>query len=169
MADQPSRSSRREAYLQKLRDPRWQKKRLEVFERDDWRCQNCKDSDSTLHVHHRWYEQGREPWDYPKEALITLCEECHAIESHDRPQAEANLIHALRRVCFADEINRLATAFMNMRPCTNYHKMLIWGISLLLIDPGLQKTILGELSFSLKEFREKEISGNPSQNGEEVQ
>lgn len=63
-------------YSEKLRDPRWQKRRLRIMERDNWRCQVCFDDESTLHVHHVWYA-GRDPWDGPDEALITLCHECH--------------------------------------------------------------------------------------------
>ena len=64
-------------YSKKLQHPKWQKKRLRILERDCWTCQICKDTDSPLHVHHRWYEKNREPWDYPDEALTTLCEKCH--------------------------------------------------------------------------------------------
>lgn len=67
-------------YSEKLRDPRWQKKRLEILSRDEWTCQGCGDDKSTLHVHHRWYETGNEPWDYSNAALVTLCEECHETE-----------------------------------------------------------------------------------------
>lgn len=63
-------------YSEKLRDPRWQRRRLQIMERDNWRCQLCFDDESTLHVHHVWYA-GRDPWDAPDEALITLCHECH--------------------------------------------------------------------------------------------
>lgn len=35
---------------------------------------------STLHVHHKYYEPGKKPWEYPDEALITLCESCHSDE-----------------------------------------------------------------------------------------
>ena len=73
-------ADRREAYAEKLRDPRWQKKRLEIFERDDWKCRNCGDTTSTLHVHHRRYAKGRDPWDYDERELVTLCEECHEVE-----------------------------------------------------------------------------------------
>lgn len=31
-----------------------------------------------LHVHHTYYQQGRRPWEYPSEDLITLCGDCHA-------------------------------------------------------------------------------------------
>lgn len=69
-------------YAEKLRDPRWQKKRLEVMERDGFTCQNCGDKESTLNVHHWYYAAGNDPWDYPDEALATLCEDCHdTIES----------------------------------------------------------------------------------------
>ena len=63
-------------YAQKLKDPRWQRKRLEVFQQADWQCQLCGDDKQTLHVHHSRYD-GREPWDYPISMLISLCEDCH--------------------------------------------------------------------------------------------
>ena len=63
-------------YSDKLKDPRWQKKRLEVFERDNFTCQSCERTDITLSVHHRYYAYC-EPWEYPNEALQTLCEVCH--------------------------------------------------------------------------------------------
>lgn len=64
-------------YAQKLLDPRWQRKRLEVLEAADFRCQSCGDGESTLHVHHRQYFKGKEPWDYDKGQLEALCENCH--------------------------------------------------------------------------------------------
>lgn len=65
------------AYGEKLRDPRWQKKRLEILQRDAFTCRLCGDSQSTLHVHHLRYERGADPWDYPSSALLTTCESCH--------------------------------------------------------------------------------------------
>ncbi len=67
-------------YLELLKDPRWQRKRLEILERDSWTCQVCKSKDMTLHVHHCWYEDGVEPWDYPDGCFVTLCEVCHERE-----------------------------------------------------------------------------------------
>jgi 5-methylcytosine-specific restriction endonuclease McrA len=66
-------------YLEKLKDPRWEKKRLEILYRDNNICQQCGDSGNQ--IHHKEYLMGREPWDYPDEYLITLCHECHQIES----------------------------------------------------------------------------------------
>lgn len=64
-------------YSEKLKDPRWQKKRLEIFERDHFTCQECSASSESLNVHHRYYTPKADPWDYAYEALVTLCEACH--------------------------------------------------------------------------------------------
>lgn len=64
-------------YFEKLKDPRWQKLRLEIFERDDFTCKKCNSKEKTLHVHHGFYERDKEPWEYDEWSLITLCEECH--------------------------------------------------------------------------------------------
>ena len=63
-------------YAEKLRDPRWQKKRLQILDRDKWTCQACRATESTLQVHHLYYAR-LDPWDYPDEVYQTLCERCH--------------------------------------------------------------------------------------------
>lgn len=68
-------------YFELLKDPRWQKKRLQIFEMDYFRCRQCESKDDTLNVHHLWYEPGKNPWESPDEALITLCDKCHK-EAH---------------------------------------------------------------------------------------
>lgn len=65
------------AYSEKLKDPRWQKKRLAVIERANWKCEGCGSAKATLHVHHGYYERGKAPWDYDDATLHVLCEECH--------------------------------------------------------------------------------------------
>lgn len=65
------------SYAQKLRDPRWQKKRLEIMGRDEFACRMCGDRKSTLNVHHIFYTRGADPWDYPDTALVTTCNACH--------------------------------------------------------------------------------------------
>ncbi len=97
------KAKRREDYLKKLRDPRWQKMRLEVFQRDSFHCQRCppsetgEESTDTLHVHHNYYETGKEPWEYPVEAFTTLCETCHEAETANRPEMDKYLIQALKK------------------------------------------------------------------------
>lgn len=73
----------KKTYAEKLKDPRWQKKRLEILERDNWTCRHCFATDKTLHVHHLIYTTDN-PWDCDPDILITLCEECHNYESEVR-------------------------------------------------------------------------------------
>ena len=71
-------------YSEKLKDGRWQKKRLEILERDAWKCQQCGDAAETgtiLHVHHKRYFHGCEPWEVPSTSLVTLCADCHQTET----------------------------------------------------------------------------------------
>jgi hypothetical protein len=79
------------AYSELLKSPHWQKMRLEILSRDEWKCRLCKSTEKTLHVHHIRYKQGAKPWEYDEADLVTLCEECH--ES------------------FTEEDKRFATAF----------------------------------------------------------
>ncbi|MBK5202120.1 MAG: hypothetical protein JJE45_00160 [Prolixibacteraceae bacterium] len=55
----------------------WQKRRLGIMHRDEWKCIKCKDEETTLHVHHIEYHAGLKPWEYEDEELSTLCEYCH--------------------------------------------------------------------------------------------
>jgi 5-methylcytosine-specific restriction endonuclease McrA len=72
----PYKKLTREEYYKALQHPKWQKKRLRVFNRDKWRCRRCKDTESTLHVHHIKYTK-KYPWNEPMKNLKTLCARCH--------------------------------------------------------------------------------------------
>ena len=73
----PMKTKTRADYAAERKDPRWQKKRLEIMERDGFQCRECGDEDKTLNVHHRYYITGRKPWEYPDWSLTTLCYTCH--------------------------------------------------------------------------------------------
>ena len=64
-------------YQEKLKDPRWQRKRLEILCRDKHTCQECKGPYTDLQVHHKYYKRNAEPWQYKNDALVTLCDNCH--------------------------------------------------------------------------------------------
>lgn len=67
-------------YAEQLRDPRWQRKRLETLSAADWQCSRCHSDRKTLHVHHLEYRPVP-PWVYELSELEVLCEECHR-EAH---------------------------------------------------------------------------------------
>ena len=68
-------------YSDKLKDPRWQKKRLKILSRDRFKCQCCLSGERTLHVHHINYLSNSEPWEIPNRYLISLCDKCHSLEN----------------------------------------------------------------------------------------
>lgn len=78
-------------YVEKLNDPRWQKKKNKILDRDFYICQFCGDGNSTLHVHHKKYNKG-EPWEIEDRFLITLCQSCHEKE----PEAMNHAMYTLR-------------------------------------------------------------------------
>lgn len=92
----------KQSYSTKLRDPRWQKKRLRVMERDGFCCQNCGDTTTTLNVHH--FEYNGDPWETEDGNLITFCEDCHSFIENSVmgfvPQANVVKIKTSNSDCF---------------------------------------------------------------------
>ncbi len=94
-------------YSEKLTDPRWQKKRLEIMGRDNFRCQSCWSKKNTLNVHHKKYT-AKNIWDEPSENLTTICKNCHDI--YHRIKKEYNAfgefqLNVIDLYCGTDELN----------------------------------------------------------------
>jgi 5-methylcytosine-specific restriction endonuclease McrA len=70
-------------YSNLLKNPQWQRKRLEVFQRDKFTCQCCGAKDKEIHLHHLLYKKGSLPHDYDNEMLVTLCCDCHDFAHKD--------------------------------------------------------------------------------------
>lgn len=122
MSERDRHNGPRPAYIEKLKDPRWQKMRLQILERDNWTCQDCGETTVTLNVHHRYYLRNADPWEYPEKALITLCEDCHERETEYRPEADQLLLRVLReRELYALEIGAFATALRKLFE-TGFHQ-----------------------------------------------
>lgn len=64
-------------YVEQLKHPKWQKRRLEVLDRSNFQCEGCGSHDKTLHIHHGRYIKGKKAWEYPDEMLHCLCDGCH--------------------------------------------------------------------------------------------
>jgi hypothetical protein len=64
-------------YYEMLQHPNWQKKRLEILEREEYTCQSCGDKETTLHVHHGYYDNTLKLWEYDGDTLWCYCSVCH--------------------------------------------------------------------------------------------
>lgn len=118
------------SFINLYKHPAWQRKRLEILKRDDFSCQNCGTKNQTLHVHHKYYEHGKLPWDYPLSALITLCEICHENESNYDFYI-GMLKDSLRDKFLVEHICNLAAAFYHMELCDTPEKVIYvysWAI-----------------------------------------
>lgn len=82
-------------YSEKLKHPKWQRKRLKILQRDNFTCQLCGDTETELHINHLKYKG--EPHEIPNRFLETLCKICHALK-HSTPK---------HYIIFADKIKDL--------------------------------------------------------------
>lgn len=131
-------------YAQKLKDPRWQKKRLKVMERDNFTCRDCRADDKPLHVHHCHYAKG-DPWDTPTELLLTLCEDCHAIRGDAEQRAKNALGRLLARLDQGD-IERLGVSLEETAARSEF-----WFHSIIDVSDGY---VLHVAKQQLAEFKE---------------
>jgi hypothetical protein len=79
-------------FFAKYKDPRWQKKRLEVMRQANFRCESCESKDKTLNVHHKSYKKNQSPWEYDEWELECLCEDCHS-EKHKIKERLTDALH----------------------------------------------------------------------------
>jgi|DEB3_MinimDraft_2_1074329.scaffolds.fasta_scaffold01575_8 hypothetical protein len=86
-----SKSNFKSSYGALLRNPKWQKARLETMQRANFACERCGDKESTLNVHHKNYKQGKNPWEYELSNFVCLCEACHEC-IHKQKQMINNLL-----------------------------------------------------------------------------
>lgn len=96
-------------YKELLKDGRWQVKKTQIMQRDNFTCRMCgaKAADgTTLNVHHIQYRRGAKPWEYDDNELITLCENCHKTQHDDIKSHVYNLkIGDFIEYCHSDFTN----------------------------------------------------------------
>lgn len=100
------------SYIEQLSHPNWQKKRLEIFDRDKWSCQICGNTENQLHAHHIVYLKDYLCWEYPDSFIITLCNKCHSnpdIINHITLTA-IYIFNGILKLCNND-INELLNSF----------------------------------------------------------
>ena len=120
-------------YKEKLLDPRWQKKRLEILDRDNFTCQLCDDKTSTLHIHHHEYHHN--PWDVENEKLIAYCEHCHYFIEYTKKMAFFNRIIKIHKRKSTDGV------FLNVLLIDEFNDEWIC-INFLRLDKNIELVIL---------------------------
>lgn len=84
-------------YSEKLRDSRWYDFRQMAFSRHGEYCQCCgQDTDFSkgIHVHHRRYISGLDPWQYEMNDVMVVCGFCHE-EIHEAEDAMRQVIRSM--------------------------------------------------------------------------
>ena len=94
-------------YKEQLQRPEWQRKRLEIMERDEWKCCLCNDETKQLHVHQLYYDNELRLWEYDPETMVTLCLECHEITHRELNKIFGLIAFAVikKGISFADIAN----------------------------------------------------------------
>lgn len=127
----------------KLEDRRWQQKRNRILERDNYTCRSCQDERDTsqLHVHHRYYKFRADPWDYPDDALLTLCKKCHKSAAEDNAAFDATLKTYFR----PDDLWTMASIICQFKDGKIPPYILIYVLQKILCDTDLFASILNSL------------------------
>ncbi len=128
-------------FWKRYQDPRWQKKRLEVFQRDSFTCVECGAEDKALHVHHLSYEWDKDPWDYPVENFKTLCVDCHDMKKQCWKVMEQRILKWSRESLTTSELS-VIYVFLTHAPPEE-----VTAIFDLMFDDGAYLTKAG-ISFS---------------------
>ncbi len=77
-------------FKDQYKHPKWQKKRLEILELNNYTCKACGDTEEQLHVHHGYYQRGKMLWEYENMSLWCLCKSCH--EDWDEKKIELHRV-----------------------------------------------------------------------------
>jgi hypothetical protein len=104
-------------FFEQYKDPKWQKKRLEIMKRDKFCCQSCYTDEKTLNVHHcTVYKKDAKPWRYKNSELITLCETCHTEISSFIKEGTASFKRNCHSVDTAMETMRVIKLLEGLNP-----------------------------------------------------
>ena len=164
-------------YSDKLKNPKWQKKRLEILNLRGFKCELCKNEEQELHVHHRFYIKGRKPWEYDNDVFQVLCSDCHEKEHSKKekvvevvPERYVELIDCIKSLhdSSVDDIVSFIGSFHNTDEAYNAIRLLScsshckWFANV--IDYLKDKEALEELKFDVSYLSKKLIEISPDLN-----
>lgn len=103
----------KKTYGEKLKDPRWQKRRLEALQADGFTCQMCGTKEIELHVHHFYYNKNGNPWDVEDHGLITYCKDCHHLMETNLPAMVEDVLMVLQagQQCTNPDVGQFSSFF----------------------------------------------------------
>jgi hypothetical protein len=96
------------SYKDKLNDPRWKARRLEIIEKAGGACEDCGKKTHHLNVHHGFYEPGHNPWEYEDDVLMALCKRCH----ENRHEVMKGVLWNMAQIRNGNAIDGLYQAFL---------------------------------------------------------
>ena len=108
-------------YLELLRHPYWQKKRLEIFNRDNFTCIKCGDTQTNLQLHHLYYKLELLPWEYPDDCFQTLCDLCHMKAEFIKFIQKAGIVYLQMNGFTSNDITEIVD-FVKSKISNNYHR-----------------------------------------------
>lgn len=113
-------------YQKQLADPKWQRKRLEILQRDNFKCTLCDDDTVELHVHHKKYERGKKAHEYEDSNFTSVCAHCHQLLTYYKIDLDTSGMIAFRSssekmyLIFQKEEQRLNILIYNFTDDTFY-------------------------------------------------
>ena len=81
-------------------NPEWRKIRKKVIGIHGGKCDVCGMTEMRmkslcrggLHCHHKYYDKGKLPWEYPLTAFSVLCDNCHTVEHINQTRQQLTLV-----------------------------------------------------------------------------
>jgi len=71
------------SYPEQMKHPFWQRKRLEIMQRDEFKCTICGATEKQLTIHHLCYFPNTLAWEYDNELMVTICQFHHEQITYD--------------------------------------------------------------------------------------
>ena len=139
-------------YSKQLRTPEWKAKRLLIISRDASTCKSCGLPTDTPQVHHLYYLKNKMAWEYPDEALITLCSRCHKElhETDSKRKKEPNDFFMI----FTSNINTLLTirSVVTLKTLLYLYTISEYNTGRVLITAEVRKLMLSTLEISSQQL-----------------
>lgn len=107
------------------------------MDRAQFQCEHCGAEDKTLHVHHKAYRKGAEPWEYADHELMVLCDQHHK-EWH---RCDEIIRNTMRRMSLDDIRTIAGLAFGLMAATTGEDVRSVW-LDVRMFDAEAKRSII---------------------------